>query len=65
MILPESGIGQQYSFRNFNDQDQRRFMNELIAIFAFLVCAVVITIVIRIYKESPKINKKIERDELN
>ena len=40
-------------------------MNELIAIFAFLVCAVVITIVIRIYKESPKINKKIERDELN
>jgi len=40
-------------------------MNELIVIFALVVCVVVITIVIRIYKESPRIRKNIEQDELN
>jgi hypothetical protein len=40
-------------------------MNELIALFALSVCVVVITMVIRIYKECPKINKKIEQDELS
>jgi hypothetical protein len=40
-------------------------MNEMIAVAALSVCIVVITIVIRIYKECPKINKKIEQDELS
>lgn len=40
-------------------------MNELIALFALSVCTVVITMVILIYKECPKINKKIEQDELS
>ncbi|HEU4858608.1 MAG TPA: hypothetical protein VFT15_02185 [Chitinophagaceae bacterium] len=35
-------------------------MSELIAIVALAICAIVITIVIRIYKESPKIRKNIE-----
>lgn len=35
-------------------------MSELIAIVALVICAIVITIVIRIYKESPKIRKNIE-----
>jgi len=39
-------------------------MNELIAIIALAVCVVVITIVIRIYKGSPKIRKNIEGDDL-
>jgi|GEM_PF-2387256 len=39
-------------------------MNELIALIALAVCGVVITIVIRIYKESPKIRKNIESDDL-
>ena len=33
---------------------------ELIAIFALVICAIVIRVVIRIYKESPKIRKDIE-----
>ncbi len=37
-------------------------MNELIAIVALTICAIVITVVIRIYKESPRIRKNIERD---
>ena len=40
-------------------------MNELIAILALSVCIIVITVVVRIYKECPKINKKIEHDELS
>jgi hypothetical protein len=39
-------------------------MNELLAIIALAVCIVVITIVIRIYKESPKIRKNIEGDDV-
>lgn len=39
-------------------------MNVLIAIIALAICAVVITIVIRIYKESPKISKNIENDDV-
>jgi len=35
-------------------------MSELISIVALVICAIVITIVIRIYKESPKIRKNIE-----
>lgn len=35
-------------------------MNELIAIVALAICVIVITIVIRIYKESPKIRKNTE-----
>jgi hypothetical protein len=35
-------------------------MSELIAIFALAVCIVVITIVIRIYKENPRIRKNIK-----
>ena len=35
-------------------------MIELIAIFALAICAIVIRVVIRIYKESPKIRKDIE-----
>jgi hypothetical protein len=33
-------------------------MNELIAIFALVVCIVAITISIKIYRETPKIDKK-------
>lgn len=40
-------------------------MNELIAIFALAICTIVITIVIRIYNESPKIRKNIGDDLLN
>jgi len=39
-------------------------MNELIAIIALTICAVVITIVVRIYRESPKIKKNVGRDDL-
>jgi hypothetical protein len=39
-------------------------MNELIAIFALAICIVVITIVIRIYKESPRIRKNIEKIDM-
>jgi hypothetical protein len=35
-------------------------MSKLIAIFALVICIVVITIVIRIYKENPGIRKNIE-----
>lgn len=35
-------------------------MSELIAIFALAICAIVIRVVIRIYKDSPKIRKDIE-----
>ena len=40
-------------------------MSEWIAIVALIVCIVVITIVIRIYKESPRIRKNIGDDLLN
>ena len=40
-------------------------MSEWIAIVALIVCIVVITIVIRIYKESPGIRKNIGDDLLN
>jgi len=40
-------------------------MSELIAIVALGVCIVVITIVIRIYKESPKMRKNVCDDLLN
>ena len=33
------------------------YMNVLIAIVALVICIVVITVAIRIYKESPKIRK--------
>jgi len=39
-------------------------MNELIAIAALAICAIVITVVIRIYKESPTIRKNAEGDDL-
>lgn len=39
-------------------------MNELIAIIALTICVIVIALVIRIYKESPRIKKNIERDDL-
>ena len=39
------------------------FVNELIAITAFTLCAAVIVFVIRVYKESPKISKDHEEDE--
>jgi len=39
-------------------------MNELIAIIALAICTVVITIVVRIYKESPKIKKNVKGDDL-
>ena len=37
-------------------------MMELIAIAALFICAIVIAIAIRIYKESPRINKNVESD---
>jgi hypothetical protein len=37
-------------------------MGELIAIVALAICAIVITVVIRIYKESPRIRKNVEGD---
>jgi len=37
-------------------------MNVLIAIFALIICIVVITIAMRIYKESPKPGKNAEDD---
>jgi hypothetical protein len=40
-------------------------MTELIAIIALAVCAIVIIIVIRIYKENPKIRRNIEEDDLS
>ena len=40
-------------------------MSEWVAIVALIVCIVVITIVIRIYKESPRIRKNIGDDLLN
>ena len=40
-------------------------MTELIAIIALAVCAIVIIIVIHIYKESPKIRKNIEEDGIS
>jgi hypothetical protein len=39
-------------------------MNELIAIFALTICIVVITIAVRIYKESPRIRKNIEETDV-
>jgi hypothetical protein len=36
----------------------------LIAIIALGICAGVIALVVRIYKESPRITKNIERDDL-
>jgi len=39
-------------------------MNELIAMVALAICAIVITVVIRIYKESPRIRKNVEGDDL-
>ena len=39
-------------------------MNEFIAIIALTFCAVVITIVIRIYKEGPRIRKNMKGDDL-
>ena len=35
-------------------------MSELIAILALAICIVVITVSVRIYKESPKIRKNID-----
>ena len=40
-------------------------MNELIAIVALFICIVVITIAIRIYKESPRIRKNFDDELLN
>ena len=40
-------------------------MNVLIAILALVICIVVITIAMRIYKESPKIRKNADDDLLN
>jgi len=40
-------------------------MMVLIAIAALALCFIVISFVIRIYKESPKIKKDIEGDELS
>ena len=40
-------------------------MNVLIAIFALAICIVVITVAMRIYKESPKIRKNDDDDLLN
>ena len=39
-------------------------MNELIAIVALTICIVVITIAIRIYKESPRIRKNIKEIDI-
>ena len=39
-------------------------MSELIAIFALAICAIVIRVVIRIYKDSPKIRKDIEEIDM-
>jgi len=39
-------------------------MSVLIAIFALVICIVVITVSIRIYKESPKIRKNIEDTDM-
>jgi hypothetical protein len=36
----------------------------LIAIFALAICVVVITVSIRVYKESPKIRKNIEDSDM-
>ena len=40
-------------------------MSVLIAIFALAICIVVITLAIRIYKESPGIRKNADDDLLN
>jgi len=40
-------------------------MSVLIAILALIICIVVITVAIRIYKESPKITKNADDDLLN
>lgn len=40
-------------------------MSELIAIAVLIICIVVITIVVRIYKESPGIRKNVDDDLLN
>jgi uncharacterized membrane-anchored protein YhcB (DUF1043 family) len=37
-------------------------MNVLIAILALVICIVVITVAMRIYKESPKIRKNVDDD---
>jgi len=37
-------------------------MNVLIAVLALVICIVVITIAMRIYKESPKISKNVDDD---
>ena len=37
-------------------------MNELIAIMALAICSIVITIAIRIYKESPGVKKGADDD---
>jgi uncharacterized membrane-anchored protein YhcB (DUF1043 family) len=37
-------------------------MNVLIAILALVICVVVITVAMRIYKESPKIRKNADDD---
>ena len=39
-------------------------MNVLIAILALVICIVVITVAMRIYKESPKIRKSDRDDDL-
>jgi len=40
-------------------------MSMLIAIFALVICVVVITVSVRIYKESPKMRKNADDDLLN
>jgi len=40
-------------------------MNVLIAILSLVICIVVITIAMRIYKENPKIKKNTDDDLLN
>ena len=37
-------------------------MSVLIAILALVICVVVITVAMRIYKESPKIRKNVDDD---
>ena len=39
-------------------------MSQLIVIVALVICLVVITIAIRIYKESPRIRKNIEEIDI-
>ena len=40
-------------------------MIELIAITALIICFIVISFVVRIYKQSPKIRNDVEGDEFN